>query len=102
MVKVIVGMMGSSVASGSSAMASPEQVREFLDAVKSFGVKEIDTARVYNAGKSEELLGDVGADKDFLIATKAPGFSPGSLAPENIIDNCNKSLAALKMDKVDI
>ena len=54
MVKVIVGLMGSSVASGYSKMTTPEQLRPFLNMLKKHGVKELDTARVYNAGKSEE------------------------------------------------
>ena len=102
MVKVVVGMMGSSVAGGSSSMAEAEQVRDFLSVVKAHGIQELDTARVYAGGKSEELLGAVDASKDFAVSTKAPAFSPGSLAAENIISNCDKSLKALKQDKVDI
>lgn len=95
-------MMGSSVQSGSSSLANPIQVREFLDCVKRHGVKELDTARVYAGGKSEELLGDVNAHSQFAISTKAPAFSPGSLSEMNIIRNCEESLVALKQDKVDI
>lgn len=102
MVKVIIGMMGSSVSKGSQSLSTPPSVKDFLSIVKSHGIKELDTARIYNAGKSEELLGEVHASNDLAISTKAPAFSPGSLSYDNIIENCNKSLAALKMDKVDI
>lgn len=102
MVKVVVGMMGSSVASGSSSLATAAQVSSFLSVVKAHGIKELDTARVYNAGKSEELLGEVSAFKDFAVSTKAPAFAPGSLSEKNILENCEKSIAALKQDKVDI
>jgi aflatoxin B1 aldehyde reductase len=102
MVKVIVGLMGSSVAKGSASLATPSQVSSFLDVCKKYGVSELDTARVYNDGKSEELLGQVEEKKEFQIATKAPAFSPGSLTYKNIMENCNKSLHALQMDKVDI
>lgn len=103
MVKVIVGMMGSSVAKGSASLASPAQVREFLACVKSHKfVKELDTALVYNGGVSEKLLGEVQASKDFAIATKAPGFSPGSLTESNILANCATSLKSLQQDQVDI
>ena len=103
MVKVIVGLMGSSVASGSAKMSSSELLRPFLAMLKKHNVRELDTARVYNAGKSEEDLGDIPeARTDFAIATKAPGFSPGSLTYRKVIDACNASLAALKQDKVDI
>lgn len=102
MVKVIVGMMGSSVAKGSASMATVQQVASFLAAVKSYGVQELDTARVYNGGKSEELLGNSDAQKKFEIATKAPAFAPGSLAEAKILENAKKSFAALQQEKVDI
>jgi aflatoxin B1 aldehyde reductase len=102
MVKVIVGMMGSSVAKGSSSMATPAQVLSFLDVVHRHGIRELDTARVYNAGRSEELLGAVSAHSRFAVSTKAPAFAPGSLSEGNILENCAKSIAALKQDKVDI
>ena len=102
MVKVVVGMMGSSVAGGSASLAETEQVRVFLSCVKGHGIKELDTARVYAGGKSEELLGSVDASKNFAVSTKAPAFAPNSLAAEKIINNCNASLKALKQDKVDI
>ena len=100
--KVVVGMMGSSVAKGSSSMATPEQVAEFLSVVKSHGVKELDTALVYNAGKSEQLLAAANAKKDFQIATKAPGFSSGSLKEDKILSNSEQSHKNLQQDKVDI
>ncbi|KIW05170.1 uncharacterized protein PV09_03721 [Verruconis gallopava] len=102
MVKISVGMMGSSVAAGSPSLATPAQVSAFLDVVRSHGVRELDTARVYNDGKSEELLGEVQAHKDFLIATKAPAFTPGSLEYDNIILNCEKSLRALRVNTIDL
>jgi aflatoxin B1 aldehyde reductase len=103
MVKIIAGLMGSSVASGSSKLSGQEQLRSFLKTLKTRNIKELDTARVYNTGKSEEDLGSVPeAQNDFAIATKAPGFSPGSLAYQKVIDNCNASLAALRQQKLDL
>ena len=102
MVKVIVGLMGSSVASGSQALSTPDQLTEFLDVVRAHKVHELDTARVYNDGKSEELLGAVPASKNFAISTKAPAFMPGSLKREKIIDNGHKSFEALGRRKMDI
>ena len=100
MVRIAVGMMGSSVASGSGSLATAAQVKEFLSVVKKHAVKELDTARVYNGGKSEELLGEVKACDDFVISTKAPGFSPGSLSEANILRNAKLSVEAL--GKIDI
>lgn len=103
MVKIIVGMMGSSVAKGSSSLSTPSQVRSFLDVVSKHSfVQELDTARVYNGGRSEELLGAVGAHERFAVSTKAPAFAAGSLSEDNIVANCRKSLAALKQDRLDI
>lgn len=103
MVKIVVGLMGSSVASGSSTMSGAEQLRPFLTMLKEQNVRELDTARVYNGGRSEEDLGGIPeARYDFSIATKAPGFSPGSLSYQEIIDNCNASLAAMKQEKIDL
>ena len=103
MVKIIAGLMGSSVASGSTKLSGPEQLRSFLTVLKNHNIKELDTARVYNSGKSEQDLGAVPeAHHNFDIATKAPGFSSGSLAFQKVIDNCNASLAALKQSKLDL
>ena len=85
-------------------MSTPAQVATFLDVLKKHKVHEIDTARVYNSGKSEELLGAVraGTTLGFAISTKAPGFSPGILSREKIKKACYASLAALQQDQLDI
>jgi aflatoxin B1 aldehyde reductase len=73
MVNVIFGMMGSSVACGSSRMATPDQVRSVLNILKRHKVRELDTARVYIGGRSEELLGEVKASQapfSFAVSTK--------------------------------
>lgn len=105
MVKVIFGMMGSSVASGSSRMATPDQVRSVLNILKRHKVRELDIARVYNGGRSEELLGEVKASQapfNFAVSTKAPGFSPGILSASKIAACCRESLKALQQPKIDI
>lgn len=94
--------MGSSPGKGSSSMATTEQVKSFLEVVKSHGVKELDTARAYNSGKSEELLASAEARKQFIISTKAPAFESHSLSYEAILSNSEKSHKALQQDKVDI
>lgn len=105
MVKIIAGLMGSSVASGSVHMSQPEQLRALLTLLGKHGIRELDTARVYNGGQSE---GHLGAIKDTVeacnlaVATKAPGFTPGALSYDNIIRACNDSLAATKQQKFDL
>ena len=102
MPKVIVGLMGGSVAKGSASMATSSQVGDFLTMLRGYNVRELDTARVYNQGKSEEVLGTIPARAEFAIATKAPGFTPGSLSYEHVIANCNASSKALRSDKLDL
>jgi aflatoxin B1 aldehyde reductase len=103
MVKIIAGLMGSSVASGSTKLSGPEQLKPFLTLLKTHNIKELDTARVYNSGKSEQDLGALPeAHQTFSIATKAPGFSPGSLAHQKVLDNCAASLTALKTPQLDL
>lgn len=95
--------MGGSVASGSTTMSGADQLRPFLSMLKKHNVRELDTARVYNNGQSEEDLGAISeAKNDFTIATKAPGFSPGSLSYQKVIDNSLASLKALKQEKIDL
>ena len=48
-----------------------EDCQKILDIFKSHGHTELDTARAYGAGSSEEYLRDLGAEKQgFKIATK--------------------------------
>lgn len=48
-----------------------EDCQKILDIFKSHGHTELDTARAYGAGTSEEYLRDLGAEKQgFKIATK--------------------------------
>ncbi|KAH0286336.1 Aldo/keto reductase, partial [Aureobasidium sp. EXF-3399] len=105
MVKVIAGLMGSSVASGSVHMSQPEQLRAILTLLGRHGIRELDTARVYNNGQSEQHLGATRETVEacnLTVATKAPGFVPGSLSYDNIIRACNDSLAATKQQKFDL
>lgn len=101
MVKVIAGLMGSSVVSGSVHMSQPEQLRAILTLLSRHGIRELDTARVYNDGQSEQHLGAI-KDTVEAVATRAPGFMPGLLTYDKIIRACNESLAATKQQKFDL
>jgi len=63
-------------------------------------VKEIDTAIIYN--RSEEVLGQIGAPKKFIISTKAPGFAPGKLSKQSVLEGIDTSLKLLGVSRVDI
>lgn len=101
MPKIIVGLMGGSVAAGSASTSTA--LGPFLSMLQTHSVRELDTARAYNSGRSEESLGQIAsARQDFSIHTKAPGFSPGSLAFDRVIANCSASLQALQQDQIDL
>lgn len=77
------------------------------------GHNEIDTARAYGEGSSEEMLGELQWQKrELVMDTKyyptagrsAPAAWDAELrhTPEGLRENLEKSLAALKTDKVDM
>lgn len=101
MVKVVFGMMGGSVGY-TNILSDVAKSTELLNLLQKHGIKEIDTARVYGDGASEERLGSLEAHRRFKVQTKAPAFSPGSLSRSNIRKNCEASLKALRQDKFDI
>jgi len=72
------------------------------------GVNFFDTADFYGLGHSEELLGKILKDKDVVIATKVGHqlMNDGSIhlnySKKYILEACNKSLARLKRDVIDL
>ena len=70
----------------------------------------IDTANVYSAGASEEIVGEALGDKrdSVLIATKArmrigaSGANEGGASRWHIIRECEKSLKRLRTDRIDL
>lgn len=99
--------MGSSVTQSSTTLSSLAGTTSILQLLTAYNITELDTARVYNGGKSEELLGQVRQSdpslfSKFKVSTKAPAWAPGSLAPDSIRKNCEASLKALGLDKCDI
>ena len=51
-------------------------------------------------GRSEAILGEMGASKDFVIHTKAPGIVPGSMKRQSMFDGMEKSLKDLDLKMV--
>jgi aflatoxin B1 aldehyde reductase len=78
-----------------------EQVSQALNILKQNGIDEIDTARIYGEGTSEELLGETAEFQTFIVATKANPFT-GKLNKESLTAQCDESLKALKRPSVDI
>jgi aryl-alcohol dehydrogenase-like predicted oxidoreductase len=72
-------------------------------------VNLFDTADIYSAGLSEEILGEaLGKDRDeVLIATKVrgdmgPGPNDGGLSRHHILRGCEASLRRLNTDHIDL
>lgn len=82
------------------------QIDQCLDA----GINLIDTANIYSAGQSEEIVGDALGGKrphDVLIASKVrfrtgEGPNEEGLSRYHIIRECENSLRRLKTDVIDI
>jgi aryl-alcohol dehydrogenase-like predicted oxidoreductase len=83
------------------------QTAVVVNAALDAGVNHFDTADVYGGSKSEEFLGSaLGARRDEAIittkfgATSPDGIKPGS--PEWVREACDKSLARLGTDRIDL
>lgn len=107
-VKVILGT--ASLGSAEVPMAkitTPGAASEFLDAFRSRGYLDIDTARAYPVGRGgtcEKLLGSkqlkIGTWAN--VSTKVLSFLPGCHRPNNLAASIDKSLEALNLDNVDV
>jgi aryl-alcohol dehydrogenase-like predicted oxidoreductase len=86
------------------------EVARLIDRVADAGVNLIDTADVYSAGGSEELIGEAMAGKrkpGMLIATKArfamgAGPNDRGLSRWHLIRACEASLKRLRTDVIDL
>jgi len=108
---ITLGTMGF----GGTGWASPvgridvEGARRQIELCRDAGVNLFDTADVYSAGLSEQILGDaLGKDRDdVLIATKVrgdmgPGPNDGGLSRYHVIRACEASLRRLGTDHIDL
>ena len=78
-------------------LSSDESCNELLKLFYQRGGRELDTARVYQNGNCEDMLGRLEISKQLKIATKYHPHLPGS--PEQQLD---ESLAALQQSSVAI
>jgi len=89
--------------SESARVETVEAVGEILDVFQSHGHLEVDTARVYTNGTSEELLGEVQWQKRGLVVeTKFYPHGKIKHTAEGLREQLAKSLAALKADKIEL
>jgi aryl-alcohol dehydrogenase-like predicted oxidoreductase len=108
---ITLGTMGF----GGTGWASPvgridvEGARRQITMCRDAGVNLFDTADVYSAGLSEQILGEaLGKDRDdVLVATKVRGDmgtgpNDGGLSRHHIIRACEASLRRLGTDHIDL
>ena len=94
-------------------VTSLDDAKAMLDVFQSHGHNEIDTARLYGAGSSEEYLGELGwQDRGLIMDTKLypnEGKQMGNMSsnvyshrPEDLRRGLEQSLKALKATKIDM
>lgn len=85
--------------------------RRQIDMCLDHGVNVVDTANIYNAGRSEEIVGEVLAEngrRDRVILASKVRFPVGDgpndngLSRHHIIAQCEASLRRLKTDVIDL
>jgi aryl-alcohol dehydrogenase-like predicted oxidoreductase len=112
--RVSVLTMGTMTFGGHGAFANVgstdvDEARRQVDMCLDAGVNMIDTADVYSAGRSEEIVGEVlkGGRDDVLLATKVrmamgPGPNDAGLSRHHIVSGCEASLRRLGTDHIDL
>ncbi|KAF3910666.1 hypothetical protein ABW21_db0206238 [Orbilia brochopaga] len=106
---VILGTMTFGAPDHNARITDIDEVKKLLEIFKSYGHNELDTARVYNDGTTEEYLGQIGTS-GFIVATKLyPTAKPGQDNTNAITHRAEsfklhvpRSLSALKLPTVDL
>ncbi|RKR03512.1 aryl-alcohol dehydrogenase-like predicted oxidoreductase [Kushneria sinocarnis] len=112
--RVSTATLGTMTFGGSGRMASLGDTdvagaRRQIDMCIDRGVNFFDTANMYSAGASEEILGEAIKDKrdDILLATKVrfpmgEGPNEDGLSRQHILTQCDASLRRLQTDRIDL
>ncbi|KAI1288956.1 hypothetical protein EDD11_009488 [Mortierella claussenii] len=95
------GLDRTDVQSSTVRVREAENVKPFLDTFFAHGHIELDTARIYCNGDTEEVLSRL-PTAHFKISTKVYPLFPGAHNAEHLPKQFRKSLEALKATKVDI
>ncbi|KAF8923099.1 hypothetical protein BGZ58_003348 [Dissophora ornata] len=95
------GLEGTDGTDSLVRIRGPENVERFLKAFHAHGHIEIDTARIYNHGDSEAVMGQLPM-AHFKISTKVWPDFPGAHDADQLPKQFRHSLAALQATKVDI
>lgn len=91
----------ASIKKTGKGFSTTEQVSQVFNILIQNEIDEIDTARGYGLGTTEELLGQTKEFERFIVSTKANPFNR-KLTKEDTIAQCGESLKALKRSSVDI
>jgi aryl-alcohol dehydrogenase-like predicted oxidoreductase len=94
---------------GKLAHQGVAQARTLVDLAVEHGVNFLDTANMYSMGLSEEILGEVIADRreDLVISSKArmpTGTGPNDQGASrlHLLRECERSLKRLRTDRIDL
>ncbi|KAJ3286480.1 hypothetical protein HDU79_006454 [Rhizoclosmatium sp. JEL0117] len=99
---VILGTMTFGVGVG-GRIADRATIGAILSEFRAHGHTELDTARMYCEGNTEEVLGELGVvAQNFQVHTKAYPFKLGDHKPEKLKATFGASLTALNQKKVDV
>src|ERR1700754_3260576 len=112
--RVSVLTMGTMTFGGTGGFANVgntdvDEARRQVDLCLDAGINLIDTADVYSAGLSEQIVGEVlrGRRDKVLLATKVrmsmgPGPNDAGLSRHHIVSGCEASLRRLGTDHIDL
>jgi len=90
-------------ASGVQVTSDKSLIESILQLYKENGYNQIDTARTYGDGTSEQILSAVDyATRGFILDTKIRSYFPGAHQKELVIKSFRESLQALNAEKVNI
>ncbi|WP_182087221.1 aldo/keto reductase [Aureimonas sp. ME7] len=101
---------GGSGVFGATGATGLEEAKSLINICLDAGINLIDTANMYSAGLSEEIIGEaLGAKRpnDVLIASKVrarigKGPNDEGLSRHHVIRECERSLKRLRTDVIDI
>lgn len=87
-----------------SQRCNQEQSEAMTAHFSSKNLVEVDTARMYQGGKTEGIIGKFAPNltKQIVISTKVNPWQPGGMTAEHVLRQANESLTELKSSCVDI
>lgn len=93
--------------SQASSTVDDNTAAEMLKRYGALGGVQVDTARIYSGGKTEDILGNILgsselAGRQWVLGTKAHPSQEGGLSGAGIRSQLKESLAAMKVKDVDI